>query len=273
MDPEHNDPLQTTQSSVISAFCPNCKMFHTLPTGNCYRLGHLLMQRLEKLGHIALEQKVEPDPRFSTSTLFGEPRGKMFGLLEGYDLHGIHRTLLAFSGQYNTMWTVPGWAPPLFDVQEWHQVNDVAERRIKRLGECMKKVSLSSSVHRNLKLQRRQLSRDLMRKLHNLYKVTNFRGETASLATFFPEARGIPTGTGDCCAPKLLHAARLQNIHPTGMAEFYWGRPNRSGKKSHQTYYHPCKEKCLPILGYMLCGLNQGEHTTSRDNHADIVFR
>jgi tRNA pseudouridine32 synthase/23S rRNA pseudouridine746 synthase len=36
---------------------------------------------------------------------------------------------------------------------------------------------------------------------------------------------GFPAGCGDCCAPKLLHAAAERGWQPVAMVEFFWGAP------------------------------------------------
>jgi hypothetical protein len=92
--------------------------------------------------------------------------------------------------------------------------------------------------------------------IHGLYRLTNFRGETASLEEAFIGSNGIPTGTGDCCAPKLLNYAAKNNLRPLGISEFFWGKENRSGGHRHGAFAASCAEKCQPILGFMLCGLN-----------------
>ena len=72
----------------------------------------------------------------------------------------------------------------------------------------------------------------------------------------------MPTGTGECCAPKLLHHAATHGLTPLGLAEFYVGRTNRSGTRRHGEFYAPCAEKCAPILGFLLCGV-EGEEADS----------
>ena len=64
-----------------------------------------------------------------------------------------------------------------------------------------------------------------------------------------------PSGTGDCCGPKLLHHAAVNGIQPEAMAEFFWGRDNVSGTRAHGHLYPACTAKCAPILGFQLCGL------------------
>jgi hypothetical protein len=67
--------------------------------------------------------------------------------------------------------------------------------------------------------------------------------------------KAMPTGTGECCAPKLLHHAAVHGLTPLGLAEFYIGRENRSATRAHGRFFAPCEEKCRPILGFLLCGL------------------
>lgn len=102
-----------------------------------------------------------------------------------------------------------------------------------------------------LKQKRRQLSRQLQQQMHQAYTLSNFAGQTHSLASLV--TNGIPTGTGDCCAPKLLHAAAQAQLIPVAMAEFWWG-PNRGDKVAGQ-FYPACAERCQPIMGFLLSGL------------------
>ena len=99
--------------------------------------------------------------------------------------------------------------------------------------------------------------RDLMQQIHRLYRLKNFRGQEISLFSAYSGKNGIPTGTGDCCAPKLLNLAASRGLIPLGLAEFYWGRENRSKSRIHGHFYPSCREKCQPILGFMLCGLEK----------------
>jgi tRNA pseudouridine32 synthase / 23S rRNA pseudouridine746 synthase len=74
---------------------------------------------------------------------------------------------------------------------------------------------------RELKQQRKVLSRQLQAQMHAAYSLTNFAGRSRSLQQLMPQ--GSPTGTGDCCAPKLLHYAAIHHLKPLAMAEFWWG--------------------------------------------------
>ncbi len=64
-----------------------------------------------------------------------------------------------------------------------------------------------------------------------------------------------PGGTGDCCAPKLLQYAYQHGLRPVCMAEFWWGAPTKTEVRQHLNYYPACRGKCLPILTWMMQGL------------------
>lgn len=241
-----------------SGYCNNCNTNHLLPENSAVRTKAFeLMERFEKTGSIDIFSS-RPDERFSTKPLFGEPRGKMFGILHGLDTDGRDTFLYAFSGQYATEWLINSWAPPLFDIDLFTMINDQAEKKIKKMTHHITKLNAAGHgrLTKVIKTKRKQMSQQLMLDLHSLYRLHNFKGERKTLQQAFNEQKGIPTGTGDCCAPKLLNSAAIQGIRPTALTEFYWGRENKSGTKKHKAFYPPCKEKCSPILGFLLCGID-----------------
>lgn len=230
---------------------------HRLGPGNSPRLGLELMRLLADRGTIDLfASRSSSDPALSTDWLFGPARGKMFGLLECLRPDGGTTVLRAFSGQYNGRWLVEGWVPPLFDVAAFDALRVEAENRIKELGRKIEECRPHSDTWLALRKRRRLLSRQLMLDIHGLYRLANFRGERASLAEAFLGDSGIPTGTGDCCGPKLLNHAAKNQLRPIGLTEFYWGRDTRSASRLHSSFNSSCAEKCRPILGFMLCGLD-----------------
>ena len=105
----------------------------------------------------------------------------MFGVMECLAEDGSIVILRAFSGQFNGFWDIDGWAPPLFDSQRMATVSVAVEREIKRLGQEMAGPGCSPDKRRELRQQRRQLSQDLMRRMHGLYRLANFRGQEAGL--------------------------------------------------------------------------------------------
>ncbi|MBN3877391.1 MULTISPECIES: pseudouridine synthase [unclassified Nostoc] len=104
-----------------------------------------------------------------------------------------------------------------------------------------------------LKQQRKALSRQLQTQMHASYSLTNFSGRSQSLQELMPG--GSPTGTGDCCAPKLLHYAATHNLKPLAMAEFWWGASSVNQDKIPGEFYGACAERCQPLMGFLLSGL------------------
>ncbi len=242
---------------AAKGFCKRCDRHHHLPRGNSKIHATNLMEELTKHQRIDLSVPSSATKKdFSTATLFGEPRGKMFGVLECIDLNGQSVVIKAFSGQYNGLWFVDGWAPPLFSISEFNKTNYDTEKEIKRLTtEIMQTDKSEKEFLAKLTKTRKVLSQTLMHELHSLYSLSNFNGETKTLFDAFIKPTGIPTGVGDCCAPKLLNHAAKNNLRPIGLTEFFWGKENKSHTKVHGKFYMACEEKCEPILGFMLCGL------------------
>ncbi|WP_227501460.1 pseudouridine synthase [Synechocystis sp. PCC 7509] len=110
-----------------------------------------------------------------------------------------------------------------------------------------------------LKQQRKALSRQLQAQMHENFWLTNFAGESLPLTDLMPE--GIPTGTGECCAPKLLHYAATIGLKPLAIAEFWWG--NSSTDKVQGQFYGACAERCQPLMGFLLSGLSQQSVTVN----------
>jgi tRNA pseudouridine32 synthase / 23S rRNA pseudouridine746 synthase len=104
-----------------------------------------------------------------------------------------------------------------------------------------------------LKQQRKILSRQLQAQMQATYSLTNFSGRSRSLQQLMPG--GSPTGTGDCCAPKLLHYAAINNLKPLAMAEFWWGASSLNQDKIQGEFYGACAERCQPLMGFLLSGL------------------
>ena len=258
--PAPSRPAGCSPPPVCRGFCRDCGRDHLLLENGARMHCLELMAHFRRHGSIDLTPgATRSDPRLATDWLYGEARGKMFGVLECLDRDGSIVVLRAFSGQYGGLWEVDGWAPPLFDSRELEEISAAVEKEIKRLGREMAKTT-DPELRVGLRRQRRQLSRDLMRRIHGLYRLTNFHGNTASLTAAFAGSGGIPTGTGDCCAPKLLNLAARRGLIPLGMAEFYWGRNNRSASREEGRFYPSCQDKCQPILGFLLCGLHDHVH-------------
>ncbi len=249
---------QPHQQEGARGWCQECGGIHAVPEGEA----RFHCQQLMRL--LAGEQRIDfttprelANPQLSVAPLFGQERGKMFGVLIGQAGDGSQRILRAFSGQFNGIWEVEGWAPPLFPPLPFSTLYAEYEPAIKELSRLLETVEPHSRRWSELNHQRKQLSRQWMQKIHALYTLTNFRGQTRPLSAAFTGQGGLPTGLGDCCAPKLLQQAMRENLLPVGLAEFYWGRENASQARQHGQFYPACTSKCAPILGFMLCGLHE----------------
>ncbi|AFZ00911.1 RluA family pseudouridine synthase [Calothrix sp. PCC 6303] len=144
------------------------------------------------------------------------------------------------------------------------------KRKIRGVLEPLELVIKAADARiQELKSQRRQLSRQLQVKMHAAYSVMNFYGMSQSLQKFMPH--GLPTGTGDCCAPKLLNYAASNGFKPLAMAEFWWGAGTFTGKVSGE-FYGACVERCQPMMGFLLSGLNEGRSQEAEGSHDEQIF-
>ncbi len=137
------------------------------------------------------------------------------------------------------------------------QQDGLRQRRFKQqwdtvLRPLLVSINQADQQIQDLKRQRKALSQQLQSQMHQAAALTNFAGESVSLAQLRPA--GLPTGSGECCAPKLLHYAATQNLQPIAMAEFWWGPA--VGDKQSGEFYGACVDRCQPLMGFMLSGLS-----------------
>lgn len=247
---------ETKDNFAISGYCRDCQTFHSLGPGNSHKEAKKLLRRLCDIGSIDIFSPVPDKKKLALGHLYGDARGKMFGVLEYRKQDGEIGFLYAFSGQYFGIWEVSGWVPPIFDLAAFLALNTNREREISRLTDTIRRLGKDNQDLQNLRRRRRQKSRILMEDIIGLYRLQNFSGVGRSLSEAFSGAGGIPTGTGDCCAPKLLHHAAIHGLYPLGLCEFFIGRSPRSANYSQGDFASACKDRCAPILGFQLCGLH-----------------
>lgn len=137
------------------------------------------------------------------------------------------------------------------------QQRDVALQPLKQA------IDQADARMRDLKQQRKALSQQLQAQMHTAYCLTNFAGESVSLQQL-GAGGALPTGTGECCAPKLLHYAATHGLKPLAMAEFWWGAAAVSSDKVQGEFYGACAERCQPLMGFLLSGLSGGRSGYSR---------
>ena len=121
-----------------------------------------------------------------------------------------------------------------------------------------------------LKQERKQMSDNLQRWIFDQYRLLNARGEVRTVSDiFYREMHATPpSGTGECCAPKLLQWAYAHHMRPLYMAEFWWGRSPKTEVRHHLHFYPACRSKCKPLLGHMLQGLDVAPNPLATDPHA-----
>lgn len=119
--------------------------------------------------------------------------------------------------------------------------------------------ALALLERRGVALERlhRMASQRLMRAIHDCYRIRNARGEVASLRALYAPGEP-PAGAADCAAPKLLASAFACGWKPLALAEFWWGAPPPAGARLSGEYYRACREKCGPLLPFLLQGLDVG---------------
>ena len=147
------------------------------------------------------------------------------------------------------------------------RLEGIERRQLKRqrdetLQPLKQLIEAADAQMRALKQRRKELSRELQVQMHAAYTLVNFLGNSRSISSLMP-TNSIPTGTGDCCAPKLLHCAAVNNLKPLAMAEFWWGPP--SGDKIQGEFYGACGDRCGPLMGFLLSGLAQNPIVSNMD--------
>ena len=121
-------------------------------------------------------------------------------------------------------------------------------------GPLAERVAAFERERMRLERLRADESRDLMKRVHDTYVISNARGERMRLRELFAPGEP-PAGAGDCAGPKLLGEAYRHGLTPLALAEVWWGAPPATGGRHAGTFYPSCRGKCGPILPHMLDGL------------------
>jgi tRNA pseudouridine32 synthase / 23S rRNA pseudouridine746 synthase len=156
------------------------------------------------------------------------------------------------------------------ELDEQSKQDGIEKRNLKRDRDSVLKplkqiIDQADEQIHQLKQHRKRLSQQLQAQMHSSYRITNFAGETRSLSDLLS---AMPTGTGECCAPKLLHHAATQGLNPLAMAEFWCGES--ISDKVQGEFYGACVERCQPIMGFLLSGTHSIE-VIYQDDHLIVV--
>lgn len=125
------------------------------------------------------------------------------------------------------------------------------------LADLQQKLESHQQAIKDLKVQRKEHSQSLQNQIFQQYQLLNALGQRKNpIEAFKLETNpNPPSGTGDCCAPKLLQYAYENQLKPIRLAEFWWGPSPQSEVRIQGQIYPACKGKCYPILQHMLQGL------------------
>lgn len=131
------------------------------------------------------------------------------------------------------------------------EIHDLTDK----INELKSEIKQKDSNHQLLQDfvdKRNDLCSKSLQKVFDLYSFTIFNGKKITLDEIIKKHwnKLPPTGTGDCCAPKLLSYAFDNNLQPLSMDEVYIG--NSSKTKESEKSYPPCDERCGYILPEIL---------------------
>ena len=208
----------------------------------------------------------------------------MIGCLVCRDKNGNEKILYALSGISKELSLASSFlqedfvfVPPIVDAKK---INEALFKNVDLIHELTDKINelkkskiqndeKSNAALKELVETRRKLTDESLLNVFSLYEFTRFDGKNISLNQIIqnPGNKLPPTGTGDCCAPKLLSYAFKNELIPLSMDEIYFG-PDTSTKKNGNSYA-PCDERCgfiLPeILGLeIIFGINLVERRGAR---------
>jgi len=158
-----------------------------------------------------------------------------------------------------------------------------------RVGKCRDALQVIQDQITSLKQERKRQSDSLQHWLFEHFVMLNAKGEKKNLLDIFSEwaertgSKCVipPSGSGECCAPKLLQYAYIKGLKPVEIAEFTIQQPPSPPRGSSLdtndtsclepkevynklplgglgglSFRHACQSRCKPILDWMLQGLD-----------------
>ena len=176
------------------------------------------------------------------------------------------------------------------------ELHRIKKRYAALLQEAEAEVEAYSSRIAGLKNDRKLKSDHLQRWLFSQFTFLNAQGERSDLLSIFrnyyilnrPQSVFAmhfatvgeqitlfpPSGTGECCEPKLLQYAFTHGMRPVEMAMFWWGEPPKTEIRQHGQFYPACNGKCKPLLTWMLKGMNVAANALEVEakQSIDIVY-
>jgi tRNA pseudouridine32 synthase/23S rRNA pseudouridine746 synthase len=185
---------------------------------------------------------------------FSTQKGKMFGVLVIQKADNSYAYLGTMSGNLPGNRTSHQFITSVFDdaTDDFFINRGMTELTV--IGTKIKASNNQAEIDELTEI-RRQKSFALQQRLFENYQFSNLLvGVTQNVLQIFENSSQgkPPAGTGECVAPKLLQYAFNNQLKPIAIAEFWWGNTTKSLEREHKGFYPACKNKCRPILEFML---------------------
>ena len=180
-------------------------------------------------------------------------KGKMFGILVVQKEDKTYSYLGTVSGKLQGNTICDKFVPSVFDDSTDNFFINRGMKELTEIGSQIKETNNPSEIS-SLKENRKQKSFALQQQLFENYQFLNFSGKEKNVLQIFKNSShgNPPSAAGECAAPKLLQYAFENRLKPIALAEFWWGNPLKNKEREHKVFYPACKNKCRPILEYML---------------------
>lgn len=180
-------------------------------------------------------------------------KGKMWGVLVIQRPDFSYGYLGAVSGKLPENMTCDRLTPSVFDESTDDYFINKGMTELTVIGTQIKNSDNPIEIN-ELKEFRRNKSIGLQRRLFENYHFINLSGQEKNLLEIFKNTSNVnpPAAAGECAAPKLLQFAIQNNLKPIAIAEFWMGNSLMLKQKEHGSFYPACKDRCKPILEYML---------------------
>jgi len=184
---------------------------------------------------------------------FHVKKGKMFGILVVQKQDKTYGYLGTISGKLPENDICNRFTPSVFDDSVDNFFINRGMSELSRIGSIIKTTTDKSEILL-LKEKSKQKSISLQKRLFENYVFSNISGNEKNILDIFEDSShgNPPSAAGECAAPKLLHFAIKNDLKPIAVAEFWWGNPLKNKEREHSMFYPACKNRCRPILEYML---------------------
>ena len=225
-------------------------MFPPFPQESARHYCQKLISQIES-GEVILKQ-------VGRASLERKDQGVMIGSLVCWDKIEKRRIVLyAVSGNNKQLVSVtPANVKNIFvpSIVPSDKIDEALKENDKEIHELTDKINKLTLVNKNserrnqLVKKRTELTDASLKKVFSLYSFTSFDGNKISLDEIIQKHNGHlpPTGTGDCCAPKLLSYAFEKGYEIISMDEVSYDRDTKNKKTGIS--YTPCDERCGYIL-------------------------